>query len=220
MKRLLRRPALEMPRLEMPQLGLPAFRLRILVRGVLLLLAVATVALSVVLLKEEKERAWQSYQHGFERSQSEVMARLRHPAGQLALLNAHLQGQAATPLAPLLLALALGAAGYSAFLFAQAEGRDFWQSPLVLPHLLTSALTAGAATALLAQGPSPFWRGLLLMGLGAHFLLVLAEAAIRRRKAVANPWGEGATTLEWTLPSPPPFHQFNTPPVIKADDHH
>ena len=36
---------------------------------------------------------------------------------------------------PLVL-LALGAAGYSAFLFAQAEGRDFWQSPLVLPHLL------------------------------------------------------------------------------------
>lgn len=102
MKRLLR-PALEIPRLEMPRLGLPAFRLRILVRGVFLLLAVATLALSVVLLKEEKERAWQSYQHGFERSQAEVMARLRHPSGQLALLNAHLQGQSATPLAPLLL---------------------------------------------------------------------------------------------------------------------
>ncbi|KQO14023.1 histidine kinase [Acidovorax sp. Leaf76] len=103
MKRLLRRPALEMPRLEMPRLGLPAFRLRILVRSVFLLLAAATVALSVVLLKEEKERAWQSYQNGFKRSQSEVMARLRHPSGQLALLNAHIQGQGATPLAPLLL---------------------------------------------------------------------------------------------------------------------
>ena len=32
--------------------------------------------------------------------------------------------------------------------------------------------------------------------------------------------GPGATTLEWTLPSPPPFHQFNTLPVIKADDGH
>ena len=30
-----------------------------------------------------------------------------------------------------------------------------------------------------------------------------------------NPWGEGATTLEWTLPSPPPFHQFETLPRIK-----
>jgi cytochrome c oxidase subunit 1 len=50
-------------------------------------------------------------------------------------------------------------------------------------------------------------------------LLVLLESAIRRRKAEANPWGEGATTLEWTLPSPPPFHQFNTLPVIKDDGH-
>ncbi|RYF65737.1 MAG: sensor histidine kinase, partial [Comamonadaceae bacterium] len=87
----------------MPRLGLPAFRLRILVRSVFVLLALATVALSVVLLKEEKERAWQGYQNGFKRSQSEVMARLRHPSGQLALLNAHIQGQGATPLAPLLL---------------------------------------------------------------------------------------------------------------------
>jgi cytochrome c oxidase subunit 1 len=53
----------------------------------------------------------------------------------------------------------------------------------------------------------------------AVFLAVLAEAAIRRRKAEANPWGEGATTLEWTLSSPPPFHQFNELPVIKPDLH-
>jgi cytochrome c oxidase subunit 1 len=51
------------------------------------------------------------------------------------------------------------------------------------------------------------------------FLITLAEAAIRRRPAEANPWGEGATTLEWTLPSPPPFHQFNELPVIKPDHH-
>ncbi|HEX4742654.1 MAG TPA: cytochrome c oxidase subunit I [Caulobacteraceae bacterium] len=51
------------------------------------------------------------------------------------------------------------------------------------------------------------------------FLVVLAEAAIRRRPARANPWGAGATTLEWTLPSPPPFHQFNELPVIHADSH-
>src|SRR3954454_4496160 len=34
------------------------------------------------------------------------------------------------------------------------------------------------------------------------------------RRAPANPWGEGATTLEWTLSSPPPFHQFSTLPRI------
>ncbi len=27
-------------------------------------------------------------------------------------------------------------------------------------------------------------------------------------------WGEGATTLEWTLSSPPPYHQFETLPVV------
>ena len=51
------------------------------------------------------------------------------------------------------------------------------------------------------------------------FLVMLVEAAIRRRKAEANPWGVGATTLEWTLSAPPPFHQFNDPPVIRADGH-
>ena len=40
--------------------------------------------------------------------------------------------------------------------------------------------------------------------------------AFRRKQAVGdNPWGEGATTLEWTLSSPPPFHQFETLPRIK-----
>ena len=78
-------------------------------------------------------------------------------------------------LAAPLVALALAAAGYSAFLFAQAEGRDFWQSPLVLPHLLVAAVAAGAAMALLLHGPSPALRGLLLAALGVNLLLILAE---------------------------------------------
>jgi len=57
-----------------------------------------------------------------------------------------------------------------------------------------------------------------LVGVGV-FLLVLLDAMVFRRKAEANPWGEGATTLEWTLSSPPPFHQFNELPVIKPDVH-
>ncbi|MGE3747263.1 MAG: cytochrome c oxidase subunit I [Sphingomonadaceae bacterium] len=35
------------------------------------------------------------------------------------------------------------------------------------------------------------------------------------KKADGNYWGEGATTLEWTLSSPPPYHQFETLPKIK-----
>jgi Fe-S-cluster-containing dehydrogenase component/formate-dependent nitrite reductase membrane component NrfD len=40
-------------------------------------------------------------------------------------------------------------AGYSAFLFAQAKGRDLWQSPLFLWHLLVQAIVAGTATVIL-----------------------------------------------------------------------
>jgi len=47
------------------------------------------------------------------------------------------------------------------------------------------------------------------------FLYGLISAYARQEQAADNPWGAGATTLEWTLPSPPPFHQFNTLPVIK-----
>jgi cytochrome c oxidase subunit 1 len=46
------------------------------------------------------------------------------------------------------------------------------------------------------------------------FFIVIAEAFRRKRAAGANPWGEGATTLEWTLTSPPPFHQFSSLPRI------
>jgi formate-dependent nitrite reductase membrane component NrfD len=45
--------------------------------------------------------------------------------------------------------LAVGAAIYTAFLFAQAEGRDLWQSPLLPAHLLLQALIAGCAILLL-----------------------------------------------------------------------
>ena len=40
------------------------------------------------------------------------------------------------------------------------------------------------------------------------------------KKAEGNYWGEGADTLEWTLSSPPPFHQFETLPVIEDKGHH
>ena len=54
------------------------------------------------------------------------------------------------------------------------------------------------------------------------FLIMMVEAFIVRRKGEANPYGEGATTLEWTLSSPPPYHQFSELPIIKddEDDHH
>jgi cytochrome c oxidase subunit I len=66
-----------------------------------------------------------------------------------------------------------------------------------------------------------FWNqiastGYVIMGVGVliFFVNVIWSLAAGRR-AEGNYWGEGATTLEWTLSSPPPFHQFETLPVIK-----
>ncbi len=47
------------------------------------------------------------------------------------------------------------------------------------------------------------------------FLIMLAHAFMRKERCADNPWGPYATTLEWTLSSPPPFHQFNVLPHIK-----
>ena len=47
--------------------------------------------------------------------------------------------------------LALATAGYTAFLFGQCEGRDLWQTPLLLPALLAKAVTSGAAALLSAD---------------------------------------------------------------------
>lgn len=47
------------------------------------------------------------------------------------------------------------------------------------------------------------------------FFIGLFAAFSRKERAADNPWGPGATTLEWTLSSPPPFHQFEVLPKIK-----
>ncbi len=46
------------------------------------------------------------------------------------------------------------------------------------------------------------------------FFIGMIVAFTRKERAAGNPWGAGATTLEWTLSSPPPFHQFNELPRI------
>jgi cytochrome c oxidase subunit I len=47
------------------------------------------------------------------------------------------------------------------------------------------------------------------------FLFVVFNTLFAGKKAATNPWGEGATTLEWHQPSPPPFHTYEELPVIK-----
>ena len=63
-------------------------------------------------------------------------------------------------------------------------------------------------------------------GSAIWFLLLCVEMFVRKRKAAMNPWGEGATTLEWTVSSPPPFHTHETLPdytkrtAAYPGDHH
>ncbi len=60
--------------------------------------------------------------------------------------------------------------------------------------------------------------GAYIAGVGTLlFLYILYEAFAAKRVAAANPWGVGATTLEWTVSSPPPFHQFETAPAVLFD---
>lgn len=42
---------------------------------------------------------------------------------------------------------------------------------------------------------------------------VVVSCITRGKEAPDKPW-EGAEGLEWTLPSPAPYHSFETPPVI------
>jgi cytochrome c oxidase subunit 1 len=46
------------------------------------------------------------------------------------------------------------------------------------------------------------------------FLYVVLKCIRGGAKAAAKPW-DGAKTLEWTLPSPAPYHTFAVPPVMK-----
>ena len=71
-----------------------------------------------------------------------------------------------------------------------------------------------------------FWNG--VSSTGAYivtagtlvFVVGVLAAFAAKRKAADNPWGVGATTLEWTLSSPPPFHTYETLPEIEATEHH
>jgi Fe-S-cluster-containing dehydrogenase component len=72
-------------------------------------------------------------------------------------------------------ALALGVAGYTAFLFGQCEGRDLWQSKLLLPHLLAQAIVLGGAALLPFSGGSQRLQLVFALSLFAHMLFAYAE---------------------------------------------
>ena len=71
--------------------------------------------------------------------------------------------------------------------------------------------------------PEAFWGWNYVASIGslisvASFLFFFYIVWVTMRsgaKAAANPWGEGATTLEWQVASPPPFHTFEEIPRMR-----
>lgn len=110
-------------------------------------------------------------------------------------------GQALLPvLQGLTFLAALMTAVYTAFLFAQAKGRDFWQSPSLALHMLVHSFMAGAAAFLLAQLISPasadwqsYLRLTLLIGIGVNLGLMVLEFA------TTHPTEEAKLTVKMIL---------------------
>ena len=71
--------------------------------------------------------------------------------------------------------MGLAAAGYTALLFAQCKGRDLWESPLLLPHLLVQAVLCGAVVMLPFAGGSASLVVIAMLSLAAHAVFALAE---------------------------------------------
>ncbi|MCH8274024.1 MAG: polysulfide reductase NrfD [Armatimonadetes bacterium] len=81
-------------------------------------------------------------------------------------------------------ALAVGVAGYTAFLYAQCKGRDLWESPLLLPHLLVQAILCGSAVLTLPFSGGGAAVSVFVASCLAHAALALLER--HRRQETDN----------------------------------
>jgi cytochrome c oxidase subunit 1 len=52
------------------------------------------------------------------------------------------------------------------------------------------------------------------------FIFIVFHTLFAGKRIGANPWGPGATTLEWTVSSPPPFHSYDELPHIAPETAH
>jgi Fe-S-cluster-containing dehydrogenase component/formate-dependent nitrite reductase membrane component NrfD len=84
--------------------------------------------------------------------------------------------------------LAVMAAVYTAFLFAQSKARDLWQSPLLPPHLFVQATMAGAGALILIAGGEAYPALVYTYRWAAavHILFVLAELSMAHPTAHAR----------------------------------
>lgn len=97
-------------------------------------------------------------------------------------------------------AAAVLVAVYTAFLFAQAKGRDFWQSPLLVLHMLVHAFMAGAALfmgfAVFAESSSE-WESFLIVILRVSVLINLMLMGIEL--TVTHPTDDAKRTVEMII---------------------
>src|SRR5204863_9739196 len=95
--------------------------------------------------------------------------------------------------------LAVLSAVYTAFLFAQAKGRDFWQNPLLCVHLLAHALLAAGALWLVFD---PGLRGranghsFMIFAVSFSLLTLLAEIF------TTPPTKDARLALDWIIGRP------------------
>ncbi len=82
---------------------------------------------------------------------------------------------------------------YTAFLFAQAKGRDFWQSPLLVVHMLVHSFMAGAAFLAIVALFTPngvgwvnFLAGLMVVSMVVNLLTLWVELTITHPTAEAK----------------------------------
>jgi formate-dependent nitrite reductase membrane component NrfD len=96
--------------------------------------------------------------------------------------------------------LAVVVAAYTAFLFAQAKGRDFWQSPSLILHMVTHSIMAGASILLLAQwatSASAQWESLNRMLLTGSILFNLTLMLIEL--TVTHPTEDAKTAVSMII---------------------
>lgn len=67
--------------------SLVKYRLRLLLRAAFIFLMAATIGLALSVLQQEKQLSYKNYQGSFQKTRVQVATTLRHPSGQLALLN-------------------------------------------------------------------------------------------------------------------------------------
>ena len=96
--------------------------------------------------------------------------------------------------------LAVFSAVYTAFLFAQAKGRDFWQNPLLSLHLLAHALLAGGAAWLLTEAAQHEVSQIArLFTVGT---LIFSLVALMAEVMTVAPTTDARMALDWIIGRP------------------